>query len=272
MKPSSLKPRDETMEFFRVNPAVLRRLPAVATRSTKRRTSKLSPKTTVLVLLALCAQVARRPKSELTITPASGEAMASVTWPMRMVEVLETLGYKRSGGDFAGSAWETVGAAVQQLTAASVQIAFKRPGEKWLEPASFRGPLVERIEENTLCLRGYSPPGDNYHVLIPRKLLALRPQLTELGTRLMCWLYARHRGRRFAGKLRHKWSLTVTQEVLVDARILRSKNQRRSVELARMREGFKNLERLGMLTVDGSGWPFRVHLSPEFFHQEVAHE
>lgn len=198
--------------------------------------------------------------------------MASVALPIRMAEVLESLGYERNGSDFSGSAWETVGAAVKQLTSTPVKVAFKRPGLKGLEAAYFRGALVEQIGNGKMCLHGYSPPGDRYHVLIPHKVLALRPALTELGTRLVCWLYCQHRGRREGGKVKHKWSLSVTPEVLVDAKMLRSKNLRRAAELARMLGGFRNLEHLHFLTIEGTTWPFRVHLSPSFFHQEVGHE
>ncbi|HXK17052.1 MAG TPA: hypothetical protein VNG33_04590 [Polyangiaceae bacterium] len=268
MTPSASANGDAPIEFFRMNPALLRRLPAIA----KRQPGKLSPKTTVLVLLALCAQAARRPRSELTITPASGDAMASVALPIRMAEVLESLGYERNGADFSGSAWETVGAAVKQLTSTRVKVAFKRTGSKGLEAAYFRGALVERVDDGKMCLHGYSPPGDRYHVLIPHKVLALRPALTELGTGLVCWLYCQHRGRREGGTVKHKWSLTITPEVLVDAKILTSKNLRRAAELERMLGGFRNLEHLGLLTIEGAAWPFRVHLSPSFFHQEVRHE
>lgn len=271
MTPSTRKTAEVAPEFFRVSPPLLRRLPAVAARPTKHRPDgKLSPKMAVLVLLALFAQVARQPKRELVTTPARGDSMASVTCPVRMADLLADLGYERNGSDFSGSAWSVVTAAVRQLATTPVLVAFNRPGAKGLEPAQFRGRLVDVEGQGTVRLHGYCAPSDRYFVLMPRKLLGLRRQLTELGTRLVCWLYLQHRGRREERKLRHKWKVTVTAEVLVEAKILRAKNVRRSVELRRMREGFRNLEALGLLTIEGSGWPFAVRLSREFFHQEVA--
>jgi hypothetical protein len=272
MTPSGRKTAEVAPEFFRVSPPLLRRLPAIAARPTKYRPDgKLSPKMAVLVLLALFAQVARQPKGKLVNTPARGDAMASVTCPVRMADVLADLGYERNGSDFSGSAWSAVTAAVRQLATTPVGVAFNRSGTKGrLEQAHFRGRLVEVEGERAVRLHGYCAPSDRYFVLMPRKLLGLRRQLTELSTRLACWLYLQHRGRREERKLRHKWRLTVTAELLVEAKILRAKNLRRSVELRRMREGFRNLEVLGLLTIEGSGWPFVVHLSREFFHQEVA--
>lgn len=256
--------------FFRMSPPLLRRLPAIATRPTKRRAKgTLSPKMSVLVLLALFAQAGRRPKADLETAPACGSVMASVTCPIRMAEVLEDLGYRRSGADFSGSAWSAVAAAVRQVAETPVRIPFRRPGAKGLEEAIFAGSLVNIEDESRCRLFGYSPPNDKYFVLVPRKLLSLRAQLTELGTRLVCWLYAQHRGRRVNGKLQHKWDLTITPEVLVDAKVLKGKHHRRAAELRRMRDGFKNLESLGILSIDGGGWPFRISLSREFFHQKV---
>jgi hypothetical protein len=271
MSPSGRKTAELAPEFFRVSPPLLSRLPAIATRKTKGKVRhKLSPKMPILVWLALFAQVARWTKTELEITPARGDAMASVKWPARMGGVLADLGYERHGSDFSGSAWSAVTAAVRQLAATSVLVAFNRPTAKGLVEAQFVGPLLELVDDGSLRLHGYCAPGQRYYVLVPRMLLGLRSQLTELGTRLACWLFMQHRGRRVDGKLRHKWTLTITPEVLVGAKILRAKNVRRAVELRRMREGFKNLEALGLLTIEGSDWPFRVRLSCEFFHQEVA--
>jgi hypothetical protein len=266
-------------EFFRMSPPLLRRLPAVAMRRRPARKSestteapskgKLSPKMSVLVLLSLFAQAGRCPKGELKFSPACASVMASVTCPIRMAEVLEDLGYRRRGGDFSGSAWSAVSAAVERLTKSDVRVAFHRRGPKGLEQAYFLGALLEAQEEGCYRLFGYSPPRDKYFVLVSRKLLSLRAQLTELGTRIVCWLYAQHRGRRVAGKLRHKWDLTISPEVLVDAKVLKGKHHRRAADLRRMRDGFKNLESLGILSIDGDGWPFRISLSREFFHQEV---
>ena len=117
----------------------------------------------------------------------------------------------------------------------------------------------------------YEPPetADTYFALMPRKLLSFRARLTELGTRLVCWLYLKHRGRRVDRKLQHKWDLAITPEMLVDAKVLKAKNSRRVAELKRMRDGFQNLESLGLLTIEGAGWPFRVQLSRQFFRSEV---
>jgi hypothetical protein len=68
--------------------------------------------------------------------------------------------------------------------------------------------------------------------------------------------------------LRRRADLAIAPEVLVDAKVLKAKNRRRAAELKRMRDGFKNLESLGLLTIEGAGWPFRVHLSRRFFHEE----
>jgi hypothetical protein len=247
----------------------MRRLPAVATRPTKRRgTGTLSPKMSVLVLLALFAQVARRSKTELTVAPASVSAMASVACKIRMAEVLEDLGYQRCGFDFSGSAWSAVSAAVRQLAETDVRLDFLCRGPEGFVKAHFAGPLVEK-DDGQLRLYGYSPSSDKYFVLVPRKLLSLRAELTELGTRLVCWLYLKHRGRRVDRKLQHKWDLAITPEILVDAKVLKAKNCRRVAELKRMREGFRNLESLGLLAIEGAGWPFRVQLSRQFFRSEV---
>jgi hypothetical protein len=228
-----------------MSPPLLRRLPAVAMRrrpaseseatTEAPRKPKLSPKMSVLVLLTLFAQAGRRPKGELKFSPACASVMASVSCPIRMAEVLEDLGYRRRGGDFSGSAWSAVSAAVERLTKTDVRVAFHRRGVKGLEQAYFFGALLEAEDEGCYRLFGYSPPRDKYFVLVSHKLLSLRAQLTELGTRLVCWLYAQHRGRRVNRKLRHKWDLTITPEVLVDAKMLKGKLRRRAAELKHAR-------------------------------------
>jgi len=258
-------------EYFRVSPPLLRRVPAVAKRG-----GRLSPKLPTLVLLALFAQAARRPKSELAIASASAAQMASVSFSPRMSEVLEDMGYRRRGPEFSGSAWSAVTGCIKRLAETTVTVPFmwKPPGKKVLAAAVFKGPLLELVNGDTSQVRlyGYSPPKDRYHALVPRRLLALRPDLSELGTRLACWLYAQHRGARKDGKLKHKWSMQITPEWLVEAKFLRSKNVRRATELNRIRNGFTNLEGLGLLSIIGSGWPFMIQLSPAFFHQDGAGE
>lgn len=258
-------------EFFRMSPPLLRRVPAVAKRG-----GRLSPKLPMLVLLALSSQVARRPKFELAIARANAARMASVVFSPRMSEILADLGYRRRGSEFSGSAWSAVTDCIKRLAETTVTVPFmwKPPGKKALVAAVFKGPLLELVNGDTSQVRlyGYSPPNDRYHALVPRSFLALRPDLSELGTRLACWLYAQHRGARKDGKLKHKWSMQVTPEWLVEARFLSSKNVRRATELNRMRDGFTNLERLGLLAISGSEWPFRIQLSPTFFHQDGAGE
>jgi len=262
-------------EFFRVNPALLRRLPAVGKRRSKLKAKigvRLSPKLDLLVLLALFSQAARQPKSELTIAPPSGDQMAAVAFSLKRSAVLTDLGYTRSGPDFSASAWATLNESLTRLATTRVQIRFMRRvvGAKGLEPAIFSRPLVEFVEgdRSRVQLYAYSPPGDRYFVLMPRRLLALRPALSEGAVRLLCWLYTRHRGARKDGKLKHNWRVTVTAEQLVEAKFLSSSKLRRAVELKRVRDGFANLERLGLLSIAGESWPFSVQLSPNFFHQE----
>jgi hypothetical protein len=249
-------------EFFRVNPAVLRALPGQA-----RRRAALSPKIDLLVFLAFHAQVARSARSELEIDHAEGCELASVTFVPKFAEVLADLGYSRSSGDFSGSAWSMLNASRDRLSE-RVRVRFKRKADRKLVDTWYDGPLVafEPGARPRVRLFGYSPPGDRYYVLVPRRLLALRRELTELGVRLACWLYFKHRGARKDGKLVHRWTMTITPGVLIDAKILRSRKQALASELARMRAGFNNLERLGLLSLAGAAWPFTIDLSTAFFH------
>lgn len=261
--PKSPVPVDD---FFRVPVALLKVMTWLVN-------SALRPRDR-LALLALHAHAARQPSQLLEREPASGSLMPTVTMNIRLVNLLELLGYRRADGDFKSSAWARGRRAVARLATYACRVGFTVSTSKsqrgGFVAKSFKRPLVEVLESVgsplRLLLHAYSPPEDRYFVLVPTRLLSLRPVLSDNSIRLAFWLLLKHRGSRKSGKLEHKWIVKVTAEELAENSLIDIDKIRHAAELARWRAAFEVLKANHVLGIFGDEWPFQVCLSRTFFH------
>jgi hypothetical protein len=262
---SSAPPISTPGSFFRVPPALLRALPRLATRG-----GSFKPKRDLFVLLALYAQAAVAPLSECELADPTDEDGGWIEFPLKLAQVLASLGFVRKNGDFAGSAWSSLNGSLERLEERQVRFQHTIWRGRAIEERRFRGELLRLDRDGgRAILKPYAPSRRGYYVLVPCQLLMLRTSIGELAIRVLCWLLAAHRGRRVGGKLKHKWSVTVTPEALVDAGVLRNAKRRHENELARVRRALGELEDAGVLRIKGRSWPLSLDLSKAFFHNEV---
>lgn len=255
----------EQGEFFRISVPLLRVLIHLGCGSIRPRDG--------LFLLALHAHAAAQPASTLERHEAMGNVMPSVTLNVRLAAVLELLGYRRRAGDFSSSAWERVRKTIARLAASPCRVAFKTAigGKGPLVDRAFKQALVATLPEAgrlRVRLSAYSPPEDRYFVLVPSRLLELRPALNDCAIQLAFWLLAKHRGAKKGAKVVHRWTLRVTVAELADDGVIDVDRMRQARELARWRSAFELLQSQGLLNLSGDGWPFHVELSRSFFHAE----
>jgi hypothetical protein len=262
---SSIEVSINAGSFFRVPPALLRALPRLAMRG-----GSLKPKRDIFFLLALHAQAAVAPLSECEIPDRADEDGGWITFPVKLADVLSTLGFVRKDGDFSGSAWSALRGSLQRLEETKVRFWHTVWKSRAIEGCRFRGELLScDAADGRATLRPYAARQGRYYVLVPSRLFQLRTSIGELAVRMICWLLAVHRGRRVGGKLKHKWRLTVAPETLVDVGVLSVTKMRHQNELARVRRALAELEGAGVLRIGSGSWPLSLELSKSFFHNEV---
>lgn len=129
---------------------------------------------------------------------------------------------------------------------------------------AFQGPLLDS-DEGHILLRCYPPPRSTYFVLLPSRLFSLREHLDDTATRLLLWLYYRHRGRRAKGApIRHRLEVELARSVLIDLFLI---DPRREAEgWRRMNKALTKLADLGVLRLRMGTIP-TVSLDTEFFYR-----
>ena len=186
-------------DWFRMHPRMAQLAPSVFR---CRQAGGVQPTSDIFTFLGLHYLASLQPRRMCDFTTYG---FPEVELPFRPSQLLEILGYRRSEtgpdkGTFPASARRCVRRSLARIAEIEVEcdlavLERTSRGRARRVDDTFRGSVIEK-HEGRMVLRCYPPPRSTYFVLLPSRLFSLKEHLDDTATRLILWLYYRHRGRK----------------------------------------------------------------------------